>query len=243
MLKKIIPQILASLIVGIVTSVLIVKFQHRIEALTEKQTVVVSVVLLGLAAIVLAVPSLIIRLNRSPKAKANLVAIGFLFYIYLSIILFATLTVTALLFLASTKLPTRENLPYYLVNVGPCLGLIGVISHILLNAGQYIAYDTDTKFFDLSLATNIAKFIFIAWMIYAFPDRPINPIITVCSIGLGASSFSFALGTFTGTFQGFNLFLKDLASEMHQKDAQLRAKDEKLKLYTRVRRASRKRRK
>jgi hypothetical protein len=243
MFKKILPQILASAIVGIVASALIVKFQSRIETLTEKQTVVVSVVLLGLAAIILAIPSIIIRLNRSPKAKANLVAMGFLFYIYLSIILFATLTVTALLFLASTKLPTRENLPYYLVNVGPCLGLIGVISHILLNAGEYIAYETDTKFFDFSLGSDIANFIFIAWMIYAFPDKPINPVVTVCSIGLGASSFLFALGTFTGTFRGFKLFLKDLASELHEKEVQLRAKDEKLKLYARTRRHSRKRRK
>src|SRR5829696_3830239 len=105
MLKRTIPQILSACIIGILTSGLIVKFQSRIEALTETQTFVISLMLLALAAIVLAIPSIIIRLNQSPKAKANLIAWGFLFYIYLSVILFATLSVTAILFLASTKLP------------------------------------------------------------------------------------------------------------------------------------------
>jgi hypothetical protein len=242
-LKKILPQILSSFIVSLVTGALILKFQSRIETLTEKQTLVVSVVLLGAAAIVLAVPSIIAWLNRSRQAKANLIGWGFLIYIYVSIIVFATLTVTALLFLASTKLPTRENLPYYLVNVGPCLGLIGVISHILLNAGRYIAYETNARFFDVPLGSDIANFALIAWLIYAFPDKPINPIITFCSIGLGTASFMFAFGTFTGTFHGFNLFLKDLALEMREKDAQLKSKDDKLKLYARIGRPHRKRRK
>lgn len=227
MLKKVVPPILASCILSVLTSVLLIKFQPRIQSLTEKQTLWVSLGLLALAAIVLAIPSIVIRLNRSPQSKANLIAWGFLFYVYLSLILFATLSITALLFLASTKLPTRENLPYYLVNVGPCLGLVGVISHILLKAGQYVAYAAETRFFDISLAADIMNFIFIAWMIYAFPDKPINPITTFLSIGFGAASFSFALGTFTGTFRGYDHFIKDIAAEM-------RKKDQKLKLYERT---------
>ena len=79
MLKKIVPQVLSAAIVGILTSGLIVKFQPRIEALTKMQTFVISIALLALAAIVLAIPSLIIGFNQSPEAKANLVAWGFLF--------------------------------------------------------------------------------------------------------------------------------------------------------------------
>jgi hypothetical protein len=219
MTKAHISQVISAFLIGILTSGVIVKFERQIENLTSRQSVVIGVSLLCLAVIALLGPTLLLRIPSIRKLDRQSPTI---LTIYLLLILFAMLCVAGLLFLATSKLPTRENLPFYVANVGPFVGLAGVCAHVLFNFARHLAYDKEPSILDSSLCLNLFYFLSSLVLVYGFSDATkMSPRIIVFSLGFGGASFGMAAGTFKGYLWSSSQFVGEMAREMRKRDDQI----------------------
>jgi hypothetical protein len=211
-------QIVSAFIIGIVTSGLIAKFQEQIAAFTGFQTILGSVLLIVLSILVLFTPELLVRLYPSPERLSAYTQQIIRWVIILSVHLFILLLSSGILFLIFSKLPTRENLPRYLIYIGPLMGFVGVSGLLLVKTSVYLASKRKIDFFSSSLIIAVVPFLLsvLTALFFATNER-IETVKILLVFLLGDMSFSFVFGytegSFAAFFQMFNVLTQSPAKQ------------------------------